>query len=109
MEGLECVKVELGEPDEWGKRAMQIVEGSEFVLPADMIIYATGQEHWKGLVDSVPGMDWDGKKIVVDPASGQTGNKKVFAGGDCTSGGADLVNAAAAGKLAAKGIIELLK
>ena len=109
VEGLECVKVELGEPDEWGKRAMQIVEGSEFVLPADMIIYATGQEHWKNLVDLVPGMQWDGKKIIVNPDNGQTGNKKVFAGGDCTSGGADLVNAAAAGKLAAKGIIDLLK
>lgn len=109
VEGLECVKVELGEPDSQGKRSMNVIEGSEHILPADMVIYATGQEHWKNLVEAVPGMEWNGKKIVINPANGQTGNRKVFAGGDCTTGGADLVNAAAAGKLAAKGIIELLK
>ena len=54
VEGLECVKVELGEPTNGA--SLQIVEGSEFVY-LDMIIYATGQEHWKGLVDSVPGME----------------------------------------------------
>lgn len=109
VEGLECVKMELGAPDDSGRRVPQPVSGSEHILEADMIIYATGQESRADTVSLIPGVEMDGKKIKVNPQSGQTGNPKVFAGGDCTNGGHDLVNAVAAGKVAARGISQYLK
>ena len=74
-----------------------------------MIIYATGQESRLDTVSLLPGVEMDGKKIKVNPQSGQSANPKVFAGGDCTNGGHDLVNAVAAGKVAARGISGYLK
>ena len=109
VEGLECVKMELGAPDSSGRRVPQPVPGSEHVLEADMIIYATGQESRLDTVSLLPGVEMDGKKIKVNPQSGQSANPKVFAGGDCTNGGHDLVNAVAAGKVAARGISGYLK
>jgi dihydropyrimidine dehydrogenase (NAD+) subunit PreT len=108
VEGLECVKMELGDPDSSGRRVPQPIEGSEHILEADMIIYATGQEAWKDAIGKIPGVVMDGKRIQIDKETAQTGNPKVFAGGDCTNGGHDLVNAAAAGKLAAQGINDFL-
>jgi dihydropyrimidine dehydrogenase (NAD+) subunit PreT len=107
VEGLECVRMELGEADESGRRSAKPVPGSEHILPADMIIYATGQEGHTELTSLIPGLKMQGKRILINE-SGQTGNPKVFAGGDCTNGGHDLVNATAAGKLAASGIHKFL-
>jgi len=108
VEGLECVRMELGDADESGRRSPRPVPGSEHILPADMVIYATGQLGHTELANLIPGMQMQGKRIVINEATGQTGNPKVFAGGDCTNGGHDLVNATAAGKLAAAGIHDFL-
>jgi dihydropyrimidine dehydrogenase (NAD+) subunit PreT len=84
------------------------IAGSEFVVPCEWVILATGQEKQASMLSLISGLETvDGGKIVVD-AHGQCSNPKYFAGGDAVNGGAEVVNAAAEGKLAAKGIHAVL-
>jgi dihydropyrimidine dehydrogenase (NAD+) subunit PreT len=83
---------------------VEAVPGSEFVIEADMIVKALGQETLVDFVKAVPGLKVDGGRIAVDPQSGQTSVPGLFAGGDCTSKGAEIVNAVEEGKIAARGI-----
>ncbi len=108
VEGIECVKMTLGEPDEKGKRRPVAVEGSEFILPVDMIIKAIGQNANTSFVPNIPDLKISQGKLVVDETTYQTGNPKVFAGGDCINGGKEVVNAAYDGKRAAHGIHQCL-
>ena len=85
VEGLECVLMRLGEPDESGRRRPVPVEGSEFVLPVDTVVKAIGQA---------------GPTIDVDE-SWQTSDPRVFAGGDAVNGGSSAVEAVRAGRDAA--------
>jgi glutamate synthase (NADPH/NADH) small chain len=78
--------------------------GSEFVLPADMVVKALGQEPLLDLLLALPGARVDGGKLVVDRATGATGVPKLFAGGDCIRGGGEIVDAVQDGKIAAAGI-----
>jgi len=80
------------------------VAGSEFVIECDAVIPAIGQSARIGLLSLVPGLEMDGRRVVIDRASGQTGNPKYFAGGDCVNGGREVVDAVADGKRAARGI-----
>src|SRR5205085_8749715 len=75
------------------------VSGSEFVLPADMVVKALGQEPLLELLRALPGLRVDGGKVVVDRASGATSVSKLFAGGDCIRGGGEVVDAVQDGKL----------
>jgi dihydropyrimidine dehydrogenase (NAD+) subunit PreT len=84
------------------------VAGSEFLLPCDMVILATGQEKQKHVLSLIKGLQYDGSGKIVVNAQGQCSNPKYFAGGDAVNGGAEVVNGAADGKLAAKGIHALL-
>lgn len=87
-----------------GGRVREIA-GSEFELPCDMVIKATGQAKRAGFLAIIPGLEVDGKgRIVADAATGQTTNPIYFASGDARNGGAEVVNAAAEAKLAARGI-----
>jgi glutamate synthase (NADPH/NADH) small chain len=88
----------------------QVVEvpGSEFDIACEMVILATGQSKQQELLSQIDGLSLDkGGRIVVD-ANGRSGNTKYFAGGDAVNGGAEVVNAAAEGKQAAKGIHRFL-
>ncbi len=96
VEGLECVLMRLGEPDESGRRRPVPVEGSEFVLNVDTVVNAIGQRG-HGEID---GVALDRGSIVVDD-DWHTSNPKVFAGGDAVNGGSSAVEAVRAGREAA--------
>jgi dihydropyrimidine dehydrogenase (NAD+) subunit PreT len=88
---------------------VQIVPGSEFVEPCDMVIKATGQAKQTQLLSLIPGLQVDNKgRIVADERTGQTTNPKYFTSGDARNGGAEVVNASAEAKAAARGIHEYL-
>jgi dihydropyrimidine dehydrogenase (NAD+) subunit PreT len=84
-------------------------DGSEFTIECDMVIKATGQSKQGGLYALIEGLELDDSSIVkVNPENNQTTNEKYFAGGDAINGGAEVVNAAYDGKLAANGIDQWL-
>jgi glutamate synthase (NADPH/NADH) small chain len=80
------------------------IAGSEFVIWADQVVKALGQEALLELLRALPELKLDGGKVVVDRATGATGVPKLFAGGDCIRGGGEIVDAVQDGKLAAAGI-----
>jgi len=106
--GLECMKMTLGEPDETGRRTPKPIEGSEFTAPFDTIILAIGE---------LPDTDFlpketeigDGNIILVDPFTMETSLPGVFAGGDCVSGPATVIEAVVAGKRAVAHIEQFLQ
>jgi dihydropyrimidine dehydrogenase (NAD+) subunit PreT len=108
VEGIECIRMEPGEPDSNGKRSVFPVPGTEFVIPVDMVIKAIGQEAQNDFISTIPGVRFVGGKIQINTDTYQTGNPKVFAGGDCINGGKEVVNAAYDGKMAAYGIDKYL-
>jgi glutamate synthase (NADPH/NADH) small chain len=108
--GIECVEMELGEPDESGRRKPRAKEGSEFVMDMDTVIIAIGQSPNPLIKSTTPDLkthSWGG--IIVDEETGKTSKEGVFAGGDAVSGAATVILAAGAGKKAAKAIDEYLK
>ncbi|MFL6208865.1 MAG: NAD(P)-dependent oxidoreductase [Pyrinomonadaceae bacterium] len=106
---LRCTRMELIADDEAGRGSVRPIHGSEFVIPIDMLIKATGQQKLRGWFTQLPGVEMDeGGRVVVDRATMQTANLKIFAGGDCVNGGREAVDAAQMGKLAAQGIHETL-
>jgi len=87
-----------------------VIPESDFIIGCDMVIRATGQEKKVNFLEQIESLEYDSLgKIVVDPVTFQTGNPKYFAGGDAVNGGAEVVNAAAEGKAAARGILAYLK
>jgi dihydropyrimidine dehydrogenase (NAD+) subunit PreT len=108
VEGIECIGMELGEPDEKGRRQPIPITGSEFILPVDMIITSVGQNLEETFIATIPNITTHHGRVVVNPETLQTNNPKYFAGGDCINGGKEVVNAAADGKRAAHGIHSFL-
>ena len=108
VDAVKCVRMELGEPDESGRRQPIEVSGSEFTIPADMVFLALGQVADEAFIKSIPGIGISNGKIVADPKNGKTSNPKIFAGGDVVHGAMEVVNAVQAGKLAAVEIAEFL-
>lgn len=105
VEGIECVKMKLAEPDIRGRRKAIPIPGSEFTIHVDMVIKAIGQETKSNFLGSIPNLTLDEEGcVIVDQTSYQTTNPKIFAGGDCINGGKEVVNAAYDGKRAAHGI-----
>lgn len=109
VEGLRCVRMRLGARDARGRRAPEPVPGSEFVLPADMVIAAVGQEKRSGWLAGVPGLALDAGRVTTNPETAMTSVPGLFAGGDCANGGKEVVIAVAEGKLAALGIDRWLR
>lgn len=102
---LRCVRTRLGDADASGRRQVSTIEGSEFDVPVDLVIKATGQQKMREMLSSIPGVELDeGGRVRVSPETMQTGNPKFFAGGDCVNGGREAVDASQMGKLAARGI-----
>lgn len=107
--GIECVKMELGEPDESGRRSPVVVEGSEFVLDVDCVIMSIGTSPNPLIKDTTEGLEVNRRGgIVVDEATGLTSRQGVFAGGDAVTGAATVILAMGAGKTAAKAIDEYI-
>ncbi len=108
VEGVECRRMELGAPDESGRRRPEPVPGTEFVVPADTVVKAIGQRPRAEFLGWIEGLELDRGLVSVDPETGQTGNPKFFAAGDATNGGATAVEAVRGAKLAARAIDERL-
>lgn len=104
VEALECVRTELGASDASGRRSPVIVPNSEFTLEVDMVVRALGQMKKTDFLRSINGLKLDRGKVSVTSETMQTANPKYFAGGDCVSGAAEVVDAVADGKRAAAGI-----
>jgi dihydropyrimidine dehydrogenase (NAD+) subunit PreT len=101
---LECQRMELGERDASGRRAPAPIPDSNFRMAVDMVIPAIGQSRLLSLVERVNGIALKGGCVVIDRATGRTGNPRYYAGGDCVNGGREVVDAVADGKRAAHGI-----
>ncbi len=108
--GMKCVKMELGEPDESGRRSPIEVQGSEYVLDVDAVIMSIGTSPNPLIRSTTEGLETDrrGCIITVDE-SGRTTKEGVYAGGDAVTGAATVILAMGAGKAAAKAIDEYLK
>jgi dihydropyrimidine dehydrogenase (NAD+) subunit PreT len=104
LTGVECRRCRLGPPDESGRRRPEEVPGTEFVLQADTAVKAIGQRNRTELFGLIDGLELDHGRPQVDPETGQTTNPKYFAAGDVTNGGATVVEAVRAAKIAARGI-----
>jgi dihydropyrimidine dehydrogenase (NAD+) subunit PreT len=106
---LRCVRTEMVEAGEGLPRHARVIEGSEFDIPADVVIKATGQGKRLEWLTKTAGVETDGAgRVVVYAETMQTSNPQIFAGGDCVNGGREAVDAAQMGKLAAQGIHEHL-
>jgi dihydropyrimidine dehydrogenase (NAD+) subunit PreT len=101
--GVEFLRTELEDPTSRSGR-VRALAGSSFVLPADMVVKALGQEPLTDLVAALPGLQHERGRIVVDRATGATSIPGLFAGGDCLRGGGEVVDAVQDGKIAARGI-----
>jgi len=105
---LHCLRMELGEPDRSGRRRPVAVEGSDFTIEADTIIGAIGQSTDAGfLYNDVPLRLNAWGDIDIDGFTMQSSEPTVFAGGDCVTGPATVIQAVAAGRRAATAINEL--
>jgi glutamate synthase (NADPH/NADH) small chain len=91
----------LGEPGASGRRGVEPVEDSYFEFPCDMVIPALGQSRLTELLRNSRHIEMKGGSLVVDRATGKTGNPRYYAGGDCVNGGREVVDAVADGKRAA--------
>jgi len=108
VESVECLQMELGAEDQSGRRFPQPVAGSNFHLPADMVITSLGQSRLIAFLEQCRGVILQNQRVAITPETGQTENPKYFAGGDCVSGGREVVDAVADGKRAARGMIHSL-
>ena len=107
--GMECIKMELGEPDASGRRSPVEVPGSEFVLDVDCVIIAIGTSPNPLIKSTTEGLEVNRKGgIVVEETTGLTSREGVYAGGDAVTGAATVILAMGAGKTAAKAIDEYL-
>jgi glutamate synthase (NADPH/NADH) small chain len=105
--GVEFVRTASADPAS-RHSPVQPVAGSNFVVEADLIVKALGQEALLELLEALPGLRLDRGKVVVDPATGATSVSGLFAGGDCIRGGGEIVDAVQDGRVAARGIDALL-
>jgi glutamate synthase (NADPH/NADH) small chain len=106
--GVECRRMELGEPDESGRRRPIPIRGSEFVIPADTVAIAIGYGADPIVPKTTSGLRASGKALIEIDGSGRTSRKGVFAGGDNVNGADLVVTALADGRRAADAILAYL-
>ena len=109
VRALKCVRMELGEPDESGRRSPVAIPGSEFEIPADTVIMALGTSPNPLISKTTPGLETTRRGGLVADESGATTRPGVFAGGDAVTGAATVILAMGAGRKAAQAIDEYLK
>lgn len=108
--GIEVIKMELGEPDESGRRSPVPVDGSEYVIDVDTVIVAIGTSPNPLIRSTTPGLEANKRGcLVVNEETNQTTHQGVYAGGDAVTGAATVILAMGAGKKAAASIDEYLK
>ena len=109
VKGLTCVKMQLGEPDESGRRKPTAVDGSDFVLDVDSVIMALGTSPNPLIRSTTEGLETNKKGCFIVDENLMTTKQGVFAGGDAVTGAATVILAMGAGKKAAKSIDEYLE
>lgn len=107
--GIKCVKMELGELDERGRRRPVEIAGSEFTLDVDSVVMSIGTSPNPLIKSTTKGLLVNGRGgIIVEESTGKTSKDGVYAGGDAVTGAATVISAMGAGKIAAKAIHEYL-
>ena len=109
VKGIRCVRMELGEPDESGRRSPVAVKGSEFDIDCDVVIMALGTSPNPLIASTTKGLETNKRGCLVANEEGATTREGVFAGGDAVTGAATVILAMGAGRKAAKAIDEYIK
>ena len=109
VDGIECIRMELGEPDESGRRSPKAVPGSEFVIPVDCVIMSLGTSPNPLLKATTPGLQTLRRGEIAVDEVGKTSIEGVYCGGDAATGAATVIKAMGAGKVAAKAIDEYIR
>lgn len=109
VRGMRCIKMELGEPDDSGRRRPVPIPGSEYEIETDIVIMALGTSPNPLIGDTTEGLDRDTRGRVMADGFGQTSREGVFAGGDAVTGAATVILAMGAGKETAKAIDAYIK
>lgn len=104
--GMKCIKTELSEPDESGRRRPVDIAGSEYIIPTDMIIVALGTSPNPLIKDSYPDIEISKKGTLNVDDRGMTNIDNIYAGGDAVTGAATVILAMGAGRKAAGAILE---
>lgn len=105
VQGMECLRMELGEPDESGRRRPVPIEGSEYLVDVDTVVVAIGAGANPLVQSTTPGLDTNRRNyIVASEETGETSREGVFAGGDIVTGAATVILAMGAGRTAAEAI-----
>ncbi|MBR3312332.1 MAG: NADPH-dependent glutamate synthase [Solobacterium sp.] len=109
VRGMRCIHMQLGEPDERGRRRPYPIEGSEFELELDCVIMAIGTSPNPLIRNTTEGLDVNRRGGIIVDDNGKTSREGVYAGGDAVTGAATVISAMGAGKTAAAAIDEYLK
>ncbi|MDD6043249.1 MAG: FAD-dependent oxidoreductase, partial [Eubacteriaceae bacterium] len=108
VRAIECVKMELGEPDASGRRRPIPIEGSNFEIPVDMVIMSIGTKLNTLILDTTEKLEANAKGGIGTDDAAATNREGIFAGGDAVTGAATVIKAMGAGKTAAAGIDDYL-
>ena len=109
VSAIKCIRMELGEPDEQGRRRPVVVPGSDFTLEVDTVVISIGTSPNPLIKSTTDGLEvnrWGGIIVTED---GETTRRGVYAGGDAVTGAATVISAMGAGKIAANAIHEKLR
>ena len=107
--GIRCVEMELGEPDESGRRSPVVKAGSEFGIACDVVVMALGTSPNPLLAATTAGLETNRRGCITADERGATSREGVFAGGDAVTGAATVILAMGAGRTAAKAIDEYIR
>ncbi|NLX60996.1 MAG: NADPH-dependent glutamate synthase [Tissierellia bacterium] len=109
VKSIKCIRMELGEPDESGRRRPVPIEGSEFEMEVDTVIMALGTSPNPLIASTTEGLEVDKRGCIIVDENGQTTREGVFAGGDVVTGSATVILAMGAARTAAAGIDKYIK
>ncbi len=109
VKAVECIRMELGEPDETGRPRPIPIKGSNFLIPVDTVIIAIGNDPHPLIPRTTPGLQISPRGTIVVDEGGATSRPGVFAGGDIVTGAATVISAMGAGKRAAQAIHKYLQ
>ena len=109
VKGINCLKMELGEPDASGRRSPIEVAGSDFEIECDVVIMALGTSPNPLIASTTEALETSRRGCIIADEDGRTSRKGVFAGGDTVTGAATVILAMGAGRKAAKAIDEYIK
>jgi len=109
VKGIECIRMELAEPDESGRRNVVPIEGSEQIVEFDTVLVAVGAGANPVLSSTTPDLKLNSRGYyIAEPVTGLTSKPRVFAGGDIVTGSATVISAMGAGRRSAQAIHKML-